>query len=173
MVRDPVRVEGLLALFTGVAELRPITPTQAVHDTELSIVMIDADDAVFALLAAFRRARAGLRLLVFGDHNDQRYIGRIVAAGAKGYLPHSASASEIEAAVAVIADGSIWAPRKVLASLIDTYSPDQPKRTEVARNLGISPRTVQSAVSRLLRKVGVENRVALTVRVMEQHLLFS
>ncbi len=195
MVRDPVRAEGLSELISHFAEPCPITPAEAVHNASLGMVIIDADGMVFNLLAAFRRARAGLRLLVFGNETDPAYIGRIVAAGAKGYLNHSASSAEIGAAISVVQEGSIWAPRKVLASLIDTYSPQEPKRPEVrfsererqilqlliegrsdreiAETLTLSKRTVESAVSRMLQKVGVRNRVALTIRVLEQHLLPS
>ena len=190
VVTDPVRVEGLIALTSEIADLIPTTPAEAVRDTQLAMVLIDADDQVFALMGAFRRARASLRLLVLGESNDPRYIGKIVLAGAKGYLTSAASIEEIRMAISVVADGSIWAPRKVLASLIDTYSPQESNRLElrftprekqisellvdgrsdrdIAAELGISHRTVQSVVSNLLRKLGVHNRVALTVRILER-----
>lgn len=192
-VADAIRVEGLIALSAGIADLIPTTPAEAVRDLNLAMVLIDADDQVFALMAAFRRARASLRLLVLGQSNDPEYIGKIVTAGAKGYLTDSSSMEEIRMAISVVADGSIWAPRKVLASLIDTYSPQEPGRTEVrftprekevlhllidgkqdrdiASTLGISVRTVQSVVAHLLRKFGVDNRVALTVRILERFVL--
>lgn len=191
---DPLRVEGLTALLSRQADLVPMTPTDAVRDPELTMVMIDATAELFEVMAAYRRVRPGLRLLVFGQSVDPRFIGQVVAAGAKGYLSHTASAEEIAMAISIIADGSIWAPRKVLASLIDTYSPQQPAPTpaevrftprerqvlqllvqgradrEIAASLGISPRTVQGAVGMLLRKTGLKNRVALTVKAMERYI---
>lgn len=191
---DPLRVEGLTALLCNQADLVPMTPTDAVRDLELTMVMIDVTAELFDVMAAYRRVRPGLRLLVFGESVEPRFIGQVVAAGAKGYLSHTASADEIAMAVSIIADGSIWAPRKVLASLIDTYSPQQPAPAtagirltprerqvlqllvqgrsdrEIAANLTISPRTVQGAVGMLLRKTGLKNRVALTVRAMERSL---
>ncbi len=187
---DPVRVEGLIALLSARADLVPMTPTDAVRDHALTMVVIDATAQLFDVMTAYRRARPGLRLLVLGESNDPRFIGRVVAAGAKGYLSHTSSADEILTAVTIIADGSIWAPRKVLASLIETYSPGtatKPVATvaftprerqvlellvrghsdrEIASQLGLSPRTIQSVVGRLLRKCGVTNRVALTVRAL-------
>ncbi len=193
---DPLRVEGLIAMLSGIAEPVPMTPTDAIrHHGALTMVLIDATDRLFLVMAAYRRARPGLRLLVFGESADPRFIGQVVAAGAKGYLSHTASAEEILMAVSIIADGSIWAPRKVLASLIDTYSPveilagpvavrftprekqvlqlliDGQADREIAQQLGLSPRTVQSVISRLLFKTGVGNRVALTVRALERSLL--
>ncbi len=190
VVSDPLRVEGLISILSDLAELVPMTPTDAVRDPGLAMVLIDADDQLFALMNAFRRARASLRLLVLGESNDPKYIGKVVTAGAKGYLSQWSGPEEIRMAISVVADGSIWAPRKVLASLIETYSPDEPRRPEVrftqrekdvlqhlvagrsdretAAELGISHRTVQGMVANLMRKVGVNNRVALTVQVLDR-----
>lgn len=192
---DPLRVEGLVALLEDLADLVPMTPTDAVRDHALTMVLIDATTQLFDVMAAYRRARPGLRLLVFGESTEAQFIGKVVAAGAKGYLAHTASSAEIRTAVTIIADGSIWAPRKVLASLIDTYSPASSTRPaasvtftqrerqvlellvrgqsdrEIALHLVLSPRTVQGIVGRLLRKAGVTNRVALTVRALETFLL--
>ena len=190
VVADPIRVEGLIAVLSDVADLVPMTPTDAVRDHHLAMVLIDADDRLFALMAAFRRARPSIRLLVLGESTDPKYIGRVVTAGAKGYLSQSSSTEEIRMSVSVVADGSIWAPRKVLAGLIDTYAPDEPRRPEIrftprerqvlqhlvegrsdretAAELGISHRTVQGTVANLMRKVGVDNRVALTVHVLDR-----
>ena len=190
VVADPIRVEGLIAVLSDIADLVPMTPTDAVRDHQLAMVLIDADERLFALMAAFRRARPSIRLLVLGESTDPRYIGRVVTAGAKGYLSQSSTTQEIRMSISVVADGSIWAPRKVLAGLIDTYAPDEPRRPEVkftprerqvlqhlvhgrsdretAAELGISHRTVQGTVANLMRKVGVDNRVALTVHVLDR-----
>lgn len=193
IVSDPLRVRGFVALFGHVAHVESVKPNETVRQTDLSMVVLDANERLFPLLAAFRRARAGLRILVLGDSINPSYISRVVAAGAKGYLPYGCSAAEMETAISVVADGSIWAPRKVLSSLIDTLSPEGPLRPrveftpreremlqllvlglpdrEIARELGVSVRTVQSMVRELLKRVGVTNRVALTVYVAEKHLI--
>jgi DNA-binding NarL/FixJ family response regulator len=85
-----------------------------------------------------------------------------------------------------VRDGSIWAPRKILSRLLDaprggsktnlaspTFTPrerqvlnllrgGQPNR-EIALALGIEEGTVKAHISRLMHKVGVNNRTALTV----------
>jgi len=157
------------------------------------MVMIDSpEDGLFQLMAAYRRARPGLRLMVLGSRTEAAFIQKVVASGAKGYLLHTASAREIVMAVSVVIDGSIWAPRKVLASLIDTYSPSEPRppkvhltprerevvdlliagraNREIASTLGVETKTVKSHVGRLFQKFGVPNRVALTVRAIEMQL---
>ncbi len=190
---DELRIEGLREALTSVAELIPMTAPETLREDKLSMVLIDGrEDDLFTLMAAFRRARPGLRLIVLGTRNEPRYIQQVVASGAKGYLLHTAHPKEIIMAVEVVADGSIWAPRKVLASLIDTYSPAEPRRrgvqltgreqqvidlliagrsnAEIGRSLGIEVKTVKVYVGRLLQKLSVPNRVALTVRALELHL---
>ena len=196
LIGDPLRVEGLQVLLAHMAELVPMTAPDTLKHERLSMVILDGEgDRLFSMIAAFRRARPGLRLLVLGSRPDPAYIQKVVAAGVKGYLTQSASVAEIETAISVVSDGSIWAPRKVLASLIDTYSPhdlQRPKLSltvrerqvlrilisgrsnlEIAEQLNIESKTVKVYVGRLLQKLGVPNRVALTVRAIEMPELLA
>lgn len=190
---DPLRVEGLHVLLGETCELLPMTAPDTLREAALPMVIIDVpEDDLFAMMAAFRRARPGLRLIVLGSRFEPSFMQRVVASGAKGYLLHTASAEEIRMAISVVADGSIWAPRKVLASLIDTYSPAEPRppqikltpreqevidlliagraNREIAVTLGMETKTVKAHVGRLLQKFGVPNRVALTVRALEMQV---
>ena len=90
-------------------------------------MLIDAacTEHIFELLATFRRTRPHLRLIVLGMEEDHEYIQRIIGAGAKGYLAHTARESEIRMAMEIVQDGSVWAPRKVLAKLLDSSSADE------------------------------------------------
>jgi DNA-binding NarL/FixJ family response regulator len=190
---DPLRVEGLSALLADTCNLLPLTAPDTLREGDLAMVLIDTrEEDLFPMMAAFRRARPGLRLIVLGSRTDPAFIQKVVASGAKGYLQYTASPREIVMAVEVVADGSIWAPRKVLASLIDTIAPDDPRppeikltprerevidllidgraNREIAETLGVETKTVKSHVGRLLQKFGVANRVALTVRAIEMQI---
>jgi len=164
----------------------------ALHSFELSLLLIDADSApqLFELLATFRRSRPDLRLIVLGRATDQEFIQRVIGAGAKGYLSHDARESDIRLCIEVVRDGSIWAPRKVLARLIESppVQAAAPQATEskftdregqvlnlliegrpnrdIAMMLGIDEGTVKAHISRLMRKVGVGNRTALTMHYL-------
>ncbi len=190
---DALRVEGLRVILADVCDLLPLTAPDTLRTDDLGMVMIDSpEDDLFQLMAAYRRARPGLRLMVLGSRTEAAFVQKVVASGAKGYLLHTASAREIVMAVSVVIDGSIWAPRKVLASLIDTYSLSEPRppkvhltprerevvdlliagraNREIASTLGVETKTVKSHVGRLFQKFGVPNRVALTVRAIEMQL---
>ena len=161
-------------------------------------MVIDAGctDHLFELLAGFRQRYPRLKIIVMGMETEHGYIQRVIGAGAKGYLTHLAKESEIRMALEIVLDGSVWAPRKVLANLIDSARPEAAKKAvgeipkitareaevlsllvagrpnrEIARELSIDEGTVKAHVGRLMRKMGVENRIALTMLVVERNLL--
>jgi DNA-binding NarL/FixJ family response regulator len=190
---DALRIEGLRAILEGTCDIVHMTAPETLRDNDLAMVLIDVpEDDLPALMSTLRRARPGLRLMVLGTRSDPGFIQKVVASGAKGYLLHTANQREITMAVEVVADGSIWAPRKVLASLIDTIAPTEGRapelrltpreqevielliagraNREIAATLGVETKTVKSHVGRLLQKFGVPNRVALTVRALEMQI---
>jgi DNA-binding NarL/FixJ family response regulator len=196
---DPLRILGLETIFAeggirGTAvEIVPLSVPGALDASGVSMILIDAacTDHIFELLAAFRRTRPHLRLIVLGLEEDHDYIQRIIGAGAKGYLAHTAKGSEVRLAIEIVQDGSAWAPRKVLANLLELSSAEEinePKFTKreaqvlkllvdgqpnrvIAEELGIDLATVKKHVGMLMRKVGVKNRIALSVQVMNRNLL--
>ncbi len=184
---------GLRAILDEQFDVMPMTAVDTLGHDGLAMVLIDAPvDDLFPMMAAFRRGRPGLRLIVLGTRTDPLFVQKVVASGAKGYLHYTASEREVKMALEIVADGSIWAPRKILASLIDTYSNAAPRppvirltpreqevvelliagraNREIATTLGMELKTVKTHVGKLLQKFGVPNRVALTVRAMEMRV---
>lgn len=198
---DPLRVLGLQTIFADhQAEVIPLSVPGALDSSGVSLILIDAacTDHLFELLATFHRTRPHLRLIVIGQEADHEYIQRVIGAGAKGYLTHQAKESEIRLAIEIVQDNSLWAPRKVLARLLESSAAEtetahadselrftdrekqvlsllvggSPNR-EIGRALGIDAVTVKAHVGRIMRKVGVKNRIALTVEVLNRKLLES
>ena len=197
---DPLRTLGLQAILAANAGLE-LVPVSVPGNSDLAgfaLVVIDAGctDHLFELLASFRQRYPRLKVIVMGMETQHEYIQRVIGAGAKGYLTHLAKESEIRMALDIVLDGSVWAPRKVLANLIDSARPEAAKKAvgeipkitareaevlsllvagrpnrEIARELRIDEGTVKAHVGRLMRKMGVENRIALTMLVVERNLL--
>ena len=93
-------------------------------------------------------------------------------------------------ALEIVSDGSVWAPRKVLARLLDasghigngakdvvftareteilTLLVSGMGNREIGDGLGIDESTVKAHVARLMRKAGVKNRVELTLFALPQ-----
>jgi DNA-binding NarL/FixJ family response regulator len=200
---DPMRVLGLQTIFPegGSVEIVPLSVPGALDASGVSLILIDSacTEHIFELLDTFRRTRPRFRVIVLGLDESPEHIQRIIGAGAKGYLAHSAKESEIRMAIDVVHDGSVWAPRKVLARLLESTSAEsktiakpakQPKftkrelevlrllaaghpNTAIGRALGIDVNTVKKHVGNLMRKVGVDNRIALSVQVVSEKLLLK
>jgi DNA-binding NarL/FixJ family response regulator len=191
---DPLRVLGLKTIFRDVMQLEivQLSIPGALSDGDLCLVLIDAECTphLFELIATFRQVHPRLKLIVLGNDTCQDYIERVIGAGAKGYLPLTAQESDIRMAIDMVRDGSVWAPRRVLSRLLDRATGQrgaesvpqftvrerqvlkllragQPNR-EIASALGIDEGTVKAHIGRLMRKVGVTNRIALTVHPYTQ-----
>jgi DNA-binding NarL/FixJ family response regulator len=196
---DPLRIIGLQAMFSESGpEVIALSVPGALDASGVSLILIDAacTDHLFELLATFQRRRPRLRLIVIGVQEEHEYIQQVIGAGAKGYLTHMAKESEIRMAIEIVQDNSLWAPRKVLARLLESSAAESasaalgsaPKFTgresqvlrllvtgspnrEIANALGIDAVTVKAHVGRIMRKVGVANRIALTVETLSRNLL--
>ena len=200
---DPLRVLGLQTIFPegGSVEIVPLSVPGALDASGVSLILIDSacTEHIFELLETFRRSRPRFRVMVLGLDESHDHIQRIIGAGAKGYLAHSAKESEIRMAIDIVQDGSVWAPRKVMARLLESTSTESkttakpakvPKFTKrelevlrllaaghpnpaIGRALGIDVNTVKKHVGNLMRKVGVDNRIALSVHVVSEKLLLK
>jgi len=191
---DPLRVLGLKAIFCEAMQIEIVhlSVPGVLDDGSLVLVLIDSEctDHLFELMATFRQVRPQLKLVVLGNETCHEYIQNVIGAGAKGYLSLAAKESEIRLAIEMVRDGSVWAPRKVLSRLLDRqggggspaarpqFTPRERQvldllrashsNREIALSLGIDEGTVKAHVGRLMRKVGVNNRIALTVHPATQ-----
>jgi DNA-binding NarL/FixJ family response regulator len=197
---DPLRRLGLLSILEEAAGVSAIPLDLETMFTEPRIAAVVLGSRVPAealpeTIARLRRERPTLKVIVMGETLDPIYVQAVIGAGAKGYLAETAGENEIRMAIEVVLDGSIWAPRKVLARLIDAggtpigSAPGEesieqkmtPREREVlhllmeggsnrdiAAALRIDEVTVKAHLGRMLRKTGSSNRVELTLRAMEE-----
>ncbi|MGC9197339.1 MAG: LuxR C-terminal-related transcriptional regulator [Acidobacteriaceae bacterium] len=88
----------------------------------LDLVLLDIQeplDSILQLIARLRREQPALKPVLMGDPLEPDQIQAVIGAGAKGFLLRNASQNEVSMAVEIVLDGSIWAPRKVLARLVE------------------------------------------------------
>lgn len=197
---DPLRLIGFRALFESEPEFEIVSvPLEKVaSEPELDMVMLGSHGSqnLFDLMAGLKASRPDLRLLVCGSGADDETILKAIAAGAKGYVDEAATPEEFAMAIRIVHQGSVWAPRRVLSIFIErvTTSPgrifpagrvtftDREKEVlemlvagrankEIGAALGIEERTVKAHVAKLMRKVGVQNRIALSVHAITHSLV--
>lgn len=190
-------MEAILSELPGMTAV-PLDLEKLASAGDLAVLMLEAraTDAVPEIVAKLRRERPQLRIIVVGEGLDPLVIESVIGAGAKGYLAETASEAEIRMALEVVLDGSVWAPRKVLARLLESTgstaasAPAAGDRIEdrmtarelevlqllkdgrsnraIAEALGIDEATVKAHLGRMLRKTGAHNRVELTLRAIEE-----
>lgn len=121
---DSLRSMGLVAILeeTSGVEARPLKQEDVLGAQNLDLVLLDLQeplDAILHTITRIRRERPSLKPIVMGDALTPEQIQAVIGAGAKGFLLRSAGVSEISMAIDIVLDGSIWAPRKVLARLVE------------------------------------------------------
>src|SRR5438105_763419 len=197
---DPLRFIGFRSLFDTEADLELVSYSLAelgTH-TDVDLVLLGSRNGqnLFDMMAGMKASRPDLRIIVTGSGADDETILKAVASGAKGYVDEAASAAEFVQAIRMVNQGSVWAPRRVLSMFIERVSSspgrifpngrvtftDREKEVlemlvagrsnkEIGSALGIEERTVKAHVAKLMRKVGVQNRIALSVHAITHSLV--
>lgn len=136
-------------------------------------------------LAAIRgitRAAPSCAVVVLSQAHDADYLLECVRAGAVGYVPGALDADRLKRVVGAAANNEAVVPRSMVIELVlelrgggagaDALTARESqvlgmlrrghRTSEIAERLAIAPVTVRRHVSELVRKLGVENRAALT-----------
>jgi DNA-binding NarL/FixJ family response regulator len=188
---EPIRVQGFVTLFQDHPRIEfvvfELAQFLADQEFKLALIGLHGDRLPLPLVGTIHGLRPDVKLVVMGPDADDEVILQAITAGAKAYLEASASPQQVEQAIMIVNQGSIWAPRRILSIFVDRAT--KPSRSavpslaqftvretevlkllvaarsnrEIARTLGIEERTVKAHVAKLMRKVGVENRIALSI----------
>ncbi len=199
---DPLRFIGFRALFDDEPEfeLTASSVQEIATKGEVDLILLGSRGGLnlFDVMASLKASRPDLKIIVTGAGADDETILKALAAGAKGYVDEAATPAEFTTAIRMVHQGSVWAPRRVLSMFIErvTASPgrifpagrvtftDREKEVlellvagrsnkEIGSALGIEERTVKAHVAKLMRKVGVQNRIALSVHAITHSLVTS
>jgi DNA-binding NarL/FixJ family response regulator len=196
---DPLRLVGFRALFDSEPDFdlisAPVHEISRYPEVTVALLAGRNGENLFDMIASLKAARPDLRVLVTGALNEDETILKALAAGAKGYVDETASPAEFIQAIRVVLHGSIWAPRRVLSTFVDRVTAsgrifpagrlsftDREREVlellvagrsnkEIGSALGIEERTVKAHVAKLMRKVGVQNRIALSVHAITHSLV--
>jgi DNA-binding NarL/FixJ family response regulator len=197
---DPLRFVGFRALFDSESDLEilassiPEVPSLGMVD----VVLLGSsnDQNLFDTIAGLKASRPDLKIIVTVSGPDDETVLKALAAGAKGCVDEAAPSADFVQAIRWVNKGSVWAPRRVLSIFIErvTTSPGQifpagrvtfterekevlellvagRSNKEIGSALGIGERTVKAHVAKLLRKVGVQNRIRLSVHAITHCLV--
>ena len=197
---DPMRFIGFRALLSSESdfELQSMSLSEIGTHREVDVVLVGRPPgkSVSEVVTTMKVIRPDLDVIVTGVNLDDSAILKAIVAGAKGCIDETASISEFVRAIRIVLAGSVWAPRRVLAMFVEqAYQPSghgvpvgqRPFTTrekqvlrmlvtgctnkDIATPLGIAERTVKAHIAKLLRKVGVPNRVMLSIHAITHTLV--
>jgi DNA-binding NarL/FixJ family response regulator len=197
---DILRFVGFHALLESEQDftLIYISPSDIDRLDRIDVILLGnrQDKDPFHDVARLKASYPSLQIIVLGSRMREETILEALASGAKGYVDEAAPAAEVVRAVRAVREGSVWVSRIVLSMFVEyatlragrafsdrslTFTPREREvleilvkgrsNKEIGRPLGIKVRTVKSHVAKLMRKLGVRNRVALSSYAIAHSLI--
>ena len=195
---DPLRLAGFRALLECQEDLQleSISLSEAGLLTGIDVLILGKrnGESLSPVMEHLRAIRPEIRVILTARGSEDESILDALSRGVKGYVNEAAAASEFVSAIHAVHEGLIWASRRVLALFIDRSSSIRKQgmaRTELTRRerevlemlvagrsnkeiavpLGIEERTVKAHVAKMMRKVGVQNRIMLSVHAVNHALV--
>lgn len=138
-----------------------------------------------AVTAALRKEAPQIKVLILSVHNNKEYIFRIIQAGAHGYVSKEAAPEELLRAIESVCRGeSFFSPeiaKAALNQLVNNGGKREPfaqltgrerevlvliaqgqSNKEIASNLGIGVRTIETHRERIMRRLDIHSVAGLT-----------
>jgi DNA-binding NarL/FixJ family response regulator len=169
---------------------------KAIDETEIDLLMLDLHMPGSSDLFGFlhiQKLYPDLPIAVISGTEDASLISKIVGLGAMGFIPKTASASQIGEALNAMLDGDVWLPESVrvkiqdvdenfskLAENVASLTPSQYKvlcymrdgllNKQIGYNLDIAEATVKAHVTAIFRKLGINNRTQAVLIASELQL---
>ena len=199
LFRSGVRSElsGDLEIVGDAGSVEEAVP--AIVNLEPDVVLLDVHmpgGGGRAVIEAVRSQRPDIRFLALSVSDAAEDVIGIIRVGARGYVTKSISAEELAAAVRRVHDGdSVFSPR-LAGFVLDAFAGEAPQPVdpeldllsrrerevlryiargytykEVAHELHISVKTVETHVSSVLRKLQLSNRYELTRWAADRRLV--
>ena len=169
-----------------------------VRSLDPDVVLLDVhlpDGGGEAVIAQVAPERPGVRFLALSVSDAAEDVIAVIRAGARGYVTKTISGAELTAAIHRVADGdAVFSPR-LAGFVLDAFrdgdvvsDPELDALTarerevlqliargyrykEIAERLHLSPRTVETHVSAVLRKLQLSNRHELTRWAAKRRLI--
>jgi DNA-binding NarL/FixJ family response regulator len=193
LVRDGLRLRlGMLPSIASVGEAGSAGEAwdwmeRCPPETAPNLVLMDVgmkDTNGIDLTAALLESYPELRILILSMYDNPEYVHRALQAGARGYVLKDAPASDIVSAIDTVAAGGTYLSAAVSGRLFSRPDPKPvltPREAEIlkalgqgqsskqiARDLDVSVRTVETHRQSIKRKLGIEGQAELIKVAVER-----
>jgi DNA-binding NarL/FixJ family response regulator len=169
----------------AVARARELSPDVLVMDVSMPVL-----DGAAATERVVREC-PGVRVLALTMHEDRAHLTRLLQAGAAGYVLKRAAADELVRAIRAVADGGTYVDPVLAGTLLRGGARGSGPRSapealsereeevlrriawgesnkEIARELGISVKTVETYKARVSEKLGLRSRTEIVRYALQQ-----
>jgi DNA-binding NarL/FixJ family response regulator len=197
---DPLRLVGFRALLESESDLELISASlpEIAIQANIDVVLIGdrPGQNLLNTISSLKMMRPNLPIIVIGPSTNDEIVLNAIGSGAKGYVFDGAPPSEFAKAIRTVSQGSVWAPRRVLSMFVELAITQQKRmlyganevltdrekeiltllvsglsNKEIGAPLGIVERTVKAHIAKMMRKVGVHNRIELSVHAVARSLV--
>ncbi len=158
----------------------------AVEEKDTDLILLDLKMPGvqgFSGLIYLRAQFPDIPVVVVSASEETTIIRRAISFGASGFIPKSASAEQMQAALRAVLAGEVAVPEDVsleedeetgdMARRLSTLTPQQMRvlmmlregllNKQIAYELGVSEATIKAHVSAILQKLGVESRTQAVI----------
>lgn len=161
---------------------------RAAADLAPDVLVMDLSMPVIDGIEATRRVRRDLpsvRVLALTAHEERQYLNQLLRAGASGYVLKRAAAEDLLRAIRAVAGGDTYIDPVLAATVVEGYLDSQRSHEptsetlsererevliriakgfsnrEIAAELGLSIKTVETYKARVAEKLGLRTRVEI------------
>ena len=167
----------------------------ALRDAPCDVLILDinlGDQSGLEVLKQVRQQHPEVAVLILTMHSEKQYATRMLKAGAAGFLNKGSAAEELVNAVRKIAQGGKYITQSLAEQLVMDMgqSEEEPhkrlsdrefevfrliakgeKNKDIAGHLFLSEKTISTYQSRILEKMGLENRSAIIHYALKNKLV--
>jgi len=154
-------------------------------DVELVLLDLKLPDSEGIVdLLALRAEFPQVAVVVVSASEDVVTISNVLAAGAQGFIPKSASLAEISEGLKAVLEGDLWTPKGAALvapnpgiKALATLSPAQARilaylrrgllNKQIAYELGVTEATVKAHMTGAFKKLGVVNRTQALIMLAQ------
>lgn len=136
------------------------------------------------------------KIVILSGYDFDQYVRALARIGVEGYLLKEAPQESLVAAIREVAGGGVVLPPRIASKVIRSFASSTERRedrkvwdltlreieivevlhqgmrnAEIAKQLGISPRTVETHVSNIIAKLGAKTRAEAVRIAEERHLI--